>query len=403
MRQEPYYTKFENNIEFDEFLYIIPVKPKYLIVLDVHKAYDFVKLDILNNWIINDDKISELAKVEWLDQLDDFRALNFDISGHILKRTRGIPQGSELSPYLFNYYMTRILEQPEIVDLLKDSAISIYADNIFIVNYKTEMENVNLVKNLNREFMKYNFVFKADELRIVQIDGIGYPTKMKPVKQLDKFDSFKILGQRISIINNKYILNPNDMLFDIKYKYSDYPYKMINIAKKYIIPKFNFHLSVLELWSKELVKQYTNSFKTKLHNWLQQALVTRKIPGVMIDYLIGLKPLTDKYGSVGNTYTFWITKFNNDFGTETKNYKACNRLLYLADIIWEEKIPLTIRSIKKIIFDEEYTPNKIEIKQYENYGNEGKLVKTFQALDRVFNSFVTEKNPLSEIYNLDKI
>ena len=375
---------------------------KYLIALDVHKAYDFVMLDILDAFIQNDPFFTSVEKEEWQEELRDLRALNMDISGNIIYRSQGIPQGSELAPYLFNYYMSRILEDPIIIELLKDCEFVIYADNIFIVNDFDNVEKCQLlVSNLNKAFKKYNFSFK-NKYRIIYVAGIGYPTTMCKIDELDKYDTIKILGMKFSLIEHPrngllMILNLNDGFFKLKYKFSGPGYKMINIAKRYIIPKYNFYNSLL--YNAALKDDYRNWFKKELRNWLKSSIVTVKISDNMLEHILGN---IDKYsyfdfGNIYNTYSYWFNEFTTDFQMEN-NFKMLNKIKQLSKFIWDNKIPLTEKSLD-IICLEDRAENLNTINKYPRYQKDINLVKSFRHLDILFNKFVTNQNPLSDSFD----
>ena len=173
---------------------------KYLIALNVHKAYESVMLYILDQFIQNDIYFTDFEKEEWQAEVEDLKASNIDISGNNIYSSQGIPQDSELAPYLLNYYMSRILEDPIIIKLLKDCEFTIYADNIFIVNnFDNEEMCKKLVVNLNNAFNKYNFSFKR-EYRIIKIDDFSFPNEFKKSNELDNYQSINISGIKFNPI-----------------------------------------------------------------------------------------------------------------------------------------------------------------------------------------------------------
>ena len=105
---------------------------KYCLALvDVKKAYDNVDLDTLNTAVLyflsQEDDPDPLVLQEWLAELEDLRQLNMEVEGYLIKRSNGLPQGSELAPGLFNLYTTFLLNT--IQDLPQDVKIWIFADN----------------------------------------------------------------------------------------------------------------------------------------------------------------------------------------------------------------------------------------------------------------------------------
>jgi hypothetical protein len=223
---------------------------KYLIALNVHKAYDSVMLYILDQFIQNDPYFTISEKEEWQEEIKDLNALNMNISGNIINISQGIPQDSELAPYLLNYYMSRILEDPIIIKLLNDCEITIYEDNICIVNNFENKEMCRkLVVNLNNAFNKYNLSFNR-EYRIIKIGGISFLNEFEGVNGLDNYQSINIFGTNNDPMeHSKKSLNFNEALFKLKYKSFDKGYNTINKAKRYI--KLDWFKSELRIWLKE--------------------------------------------------------------------------------------------------------------------------------------------------------
>ena len=267
---------FEKNPEFLTIdftkLNLLEKKTKYLIALNVHKAYDSIMLYILDQFIQNDSYFTNSEKEEWQEELKDLSALNTDFSGNNIYRSQGIPQDSELAPYLLNYYMSRILEDPVVVELLQDCEITIYADNIFIANnFDNEVMCSEFVVNLNNAFNKYNFSFGRG-CRIIKIGGFDFPKRKIKFDELDNYQSIKTIGMNFSTIENSS--------------------GIINIAKRYF-SRFSIFITIKDLYYKIkkdrrncLKKVYKDWFKRELRNWLKANLVTVKIFGNVVKHIL---------------------------------------------------------------------------------------------------------------------
>ena len=310
---------FEKN---PELLTIDLEKYKYLIVLDIYKTDDFVMLDILDQFIQNDPYFTNSEKEEWKEELKDFRVLNMDISDNIIDRSQGISQGSELAPYLFNYYMSRILEDPTVVGLLTDCEITIYADNISIVNnFDNEEMCRKFVVDLNNAFNKYNLSFKS-EYKIIKIAGFGFRNEPKKIDELDNYQSIKLLDMKFSPINYPrksfmMLFNFKEASFKLKYNFFNTDYKLIYFAKRYVIFGSNSYNS---LWyTKYLERNYKDWIKRELRNWLKANLLTVKISDIMIEHIIGNREI------FSNFYWFNIEfKFENNAKISNDNYILIN-------------------------------------------------------------------------------
>ena len=392
------YTKLENisiNKENIDTLGVNFPSDRYLIILDVYKAYDFVNLDLLDNWIRKDKNFTIYELKEWEDELQDLKALNFNVSGQIIKRTRGLPQGSELSPILFNYYMSRILEMNEIDYILREAYVTIYADNIFIVVRNKNLEYCkNLILQLTDEFMKYNFSFNADDIRIERINGYCCFKNIRNYNKLENVDSFKILGVKFHNINNKLVINPDNAMEELICKHSNIPYKMVKIAKRYIVPKYRFYYNSFKIISDMLAENYNAWFKKEFRKWLKVAIISNKISDDFIDYILGdYIPNEIKENHIlGNNFTYWIKDYD-DFNSEnTNNYVAINKIKDLARFIWKYKKRLNAISIIGLLYNDSWDPNR-----KNDY--KGNINKSFEALDRLYNCFIANKNPNVETLN----
>ena len=105
----------------------------YIAIADVTKAYDNVDLDILDRMVMGLNPPPDVVQ-EWKQELYDLRELYFNIGSFTIKRTNGLPQGSELAPLLFNFFISHILKSEEfyrIVELFEID-VYVYADNWLI-------------------------------------------------------------------------------------------------------------------------------------------------------------------------------------------------------------------------------------------------------------------------------
>ena len=166
------------------------------LLIDIQKAYDSVNLDILITMIestYNNKVIKDLLT----NFIEIYKGLVLIINGTEINATRGLPQGSALSPLFFNLYINNVLKQINANNNVHGQA---YADDIIlqgnsIINIQTAYE---LAKN---EFNKIELKINPEKCEliseqindyIIDIGNDGSETKITSVKQA------KYLGQIIN-------------------------------------------------------------------------------------------------------------------------------------------------------------------------------------------------------------
>ena len=141
--------------------------------VDISKAYDNVDLDKLHE-IMNELHPPQDVWDQWCHEYADLKVLNMNVSGKLIKRVNGLPQGSELAPALFNIYTTHMLRKLEKINLLVDLELAIFADNWVL--YSNQLNAVQLKERIlaiNAFILdEYNLQFTLDEMSIVQMKQI---------------------------------------------------------------------------------------------------------------------------------------------------------------------------------------------------------------------------------------
>ena len=184
---------------------------KKALLIDIQKAYDSVNLDILTEII--DKSFDNVGMRKILKNfIELYKGLVLIINGTEINMTRGLPQGSALSPLFFNLYINGILKQ---INQNNNTHGQAYADDIIIQgnDINNLQKQYDLAKlELNKIDLKINpekceLISDNEDDYIKDIDGEGNEIKIKSVEQA------KYLGQNIKEDGTP-IDNPNSINFN---------------------------------------------------------------------------------------------------------------------------------------------------------------------------------------------
>jgi hypothetical protein len=241
-------------------------KRKRLIWNDVVKAYDNV----------NQDRLKELANSElhkgWIELIDNYNALNYQIGTNVIKREKGIPQGAKLAPILYNFYADRALEDISLDDTY------IYADNIAVIgtNRSALMLKAMDIKLHLQEFglnighwdwMQFTgSKLKASETDSTNADRINSTIKLPADFKEENSEPKRVLGFNLSVYKDLIQIDERDIKIPKALSLQP-PYKAMNLYKQKVEPKFAFQMKHTDADYKPL--------RTKL---LKEMMAMIKIP-----------------------------------------------------------------------------------------------------------------------------
>ena len=243
----------------------------HMLIFDIWKAFDHVDLSVLDKFIL-DTCIDEKVLEEWNAQKQDIENLDMYVEGTVIHRTRGIPQGGELSPFLFNYITTCILKEIDKLNL--SSEIIIYADNWVLLNAdKRNIENDYTV--IEYVLNDYNFIIKEKPI-ILSFDNIIVNSKnLEPI--LDDKD-IRLLGLYFRNKNNSIELNIKPSTFKLKDDRSMDPHAAILNFIKFILPKYNYYYAGIKIWDEDIAKTYRNWFFKASNAYFERTAIIYKVP-----------------------------------------------------------------------------------------------------------------------------
>lgn len=251
--------------------------------VDISKAYDNVDLKKLDEVIRSLHPPQDVLE-QWNEEYRDLRMLNMNVFGKLIKRTNGLPQGSELAPALFNIYTTKILQDLDKQKMLDGFHVAVFADNWVICGLREQDLREKVLEINAYIYSEYKLQFSMDEAEYVKIvelaDGRPY------IVDRSQERSFKFLGVKWHLYLDKAYFDCKDYQWTFpKIKLSP-GYLVFKVIKKFLVPKFRYYYNYLNIVNPNEALRYRKWFKLKLYYYLQQNLNMLNIQEKMVEQLI---------------------------------------------------------------------------------------------------------------------
>jgi len=367
------------------------------VLVDVKKAYDNVDLDILDRIICSMHPPTDVL-MEWKDEYEDLKMLNMDVCGDIVKRSNGLPQGSELAPALFNIYTTYILEQLEILfpSAEYDYEVAVFADNWVLISDSNERQMKDLILEINM-WMYDNFKLEFTIVEQEVQKATGFKER--------KYAKSKPTDKVISFLGVKWHFNQdNKIYFDFKdYVWNFSPMKMmpayatIKLIKKFLVPKFRYYYDYLNIVSKNEAEEFLKWFRTKLRRYLQKQLNYIKISNELLNEII----------SPNNPDHIWrkfLTPYfqqeeevwNNNRKLSIKQVVLLERLRQMARYCMETSIKIGCYQASNFLFNNK-TPS-IYFQKNPRCTTKRQKNRTWMVLDLLYYAITCEKRISTTIF-----
>ena len=260
-------------------------KVKGVLFLDMRKGYDSINFDLLRNMInkIQNNRIKTLL-INWWILMSN---LDIVINNNIIRRTRGIPMGSSLSPIIFVFYLHNIID-----DNIK-KLCSMYIDDIAMIipnNYDINKTN-KVFNDLLKELEKGDLIINVNKSVIVSEDDL---IRKNFENKLIIRDNEKYLGREIKLEKNGNIIG-DDSCFK-KFSFVNNKLYWINFAIKRLIyngaleARIRFKFYMWPTKDKEVRKKiFQNSWKfykqENKYSYVQVIMVSTNLFRFFIDPL----------------------------------------------------------------------------------------------------------------------
>jgi hypothetical protein len=319
-----------------------------------------------------------LIMEEWDQQLYDMSALNMDINGYILKRTKGLPQGSELAPALFNFYTTCILEE---LQLQEGTDVAIFADNwVFKADSKDKL--LELMNRANELLKTFGMEFNTDEARFFRTADQGFDVEPME-KEKENEQTYKFLGIKWHFNNFNVWFKQEEAKFQLP-KWRIKPgYETIKLVKKFIVPKFRYYWGYLKKISRTESYEYLQWFKKVLRTWLQKQLICQNLPERMIEEIIF--PVEHSFPCMAQ-----VLANANEYETRGLSTERCallERTIEMAKCVVHQRKKLGIYQATNLLFNNRDIQTTIS----RNPDVEGKPYKrTLMVIDILYKAILGE-------------
>ena len=148
-----------------------PKKRKFNLLVDLQKAYDSVDRVILWKLLHKRCKTQpEKTLVELIEKLHNDSTIQ--VGAHSMNAEMGLPQGSILSPVLFNVYLEEALKSSKkLVELIRRGDLLAFADDMLVMS-DSQHEIEQVIEELAVLNVKWNLRLNKKKSEILTCENL---------------------------------------------------------------------------------------------------------------------------------------------------------------------------------------------------------------------------------------
>ena len=317
------------------------------IALDIYRAYEYVDLKILKNWLIKKEKkidedimkagissIKNILKSEklsckflilWLNLIG---LCKLNMNGRMIIQKKGVPMGSKLSPKIFDLY-TAIMLNDFIKEYVIEKKICIivqFADDVILrIKWENSLEILKKIYKLYNDFGLIINEKKSEILIKKNLKEYNFAqwNEILSIKENYNFNlviNLRYLGKWLKVNNNEEIETGKDLYKEIgkniyfnQLEWS----KKVEMIHLFIISKRRYLLESEENEKKikEMIKTINGNLKSvrffKMNTYIESMMIMNYIKILMRKKLGYYNLITIKKSEIINEFLELVLKISN--------------------------------------------------------------------------------------------
>jgi hypothetical protein len=234
-------------------------KKIHMLFVDLKSAFDSVHRETLYKLLETRNILTnpEISLIKFIHE-----NLKVELNGENCLTSKGVPQGSKISPLLFNIYLNTLIEELE--ETLLDSAkskIFAYADDLLVTTY-SQSDTKNAIQKIESWCSRYKMKMNKKKSGILLLNKKKEEPLPEPLNGIPYVETYKYLGV---VMNSQFTIK--DHIKKLEKKINFICCKLYYVFKKnsikFRINSFNVFIAPLFSQMNGLIYFMNKSEKTK--------------------------------------------------------------------------------------------------------------------------------------------